>query len=615
MNNAIRGPKIVICTTPIRPVPTDYPPFGSMAIIQALRGAGYDPVFYDIDGLRPTFESVEEYFTREQPDVLGISAVVSTAYAYTKRLARMVKRVSPKTRIILGGNLAASAEILHRLAGIDYCVSGEGEVVAVNLMNYLSRRIERALGGDDFVALRAIPGISFLDADGRLVFTGFEAKIPAEDFIEPDYTILEKESRIENFIVDPLTRQDFAWDPRTSQPHRKGKKVATVVTTKGCVARCTFCHRWDKGYRTRPVDHIVRQIQHLKDRYNVGFIMFSDENFGSDRQLVNELIEAIKPLDVLYIVGGVRCRTVDPDLLKRLKDSGCTAVYYGMESGSTRILQVMEKNATLEHNRNAARWTAEAGLYTIYQLVLGMPGESAETIRETTEFFKEATALLPEPPLMRMSINFIQALPGTPVYEYARHIGEIGKTLAEEEKYLELISDINAADETKFINFTDWDYLTVQSWRRRMTIDCFTHYMRAKGLPGPSLKDIYRHLILPRISPKEYERLRRESQETLGYEQGGYFNLQRSLHYEIIGTYFYALRTPLIWAWLLKQEFKRLGPRRFASRLAETIRRRVAGPTHDAYADYRSLRKVVDAIVPKPATPDEMAMAPFRAGR
>src|SRR5437588_9544418 len=105
--------KIVINTTPIRPVPTTYPPFGSMAVIQSLRGAGYDPYFYDIDGLRPSFEEVELFFAERRPDVLGISAVVSTAYSYTKRLGRMIRRVSPKTRIVLGGNLAASAEILH----------------------------------------------------------------------------------------------------------------------------------------------------------------------------------------------------------------------------------------------------------------------------------------------------------------------------------------------------------------------------------------------------------------------------------------------------------------------------------------------------------------------
>ena len=89
---------IVLCTTPIRPSPTNYPPFGSMALIQSLRSAGYDPYFYDIDGLRPSFEQVVDFFKERAPDVLAVSAVVSTAYAYTKKLVHAVKEVSRKRK-------------------------------------------------------------------------------------------------------------------------------------------------------------------------------------------------------------------------------------------------------------------------------------------------------------------------------------------------------------------------------------------------------------------------------------------------------------------------------------------------------------------------------------
>lgn len=617
--NTAKSLDIVVCTTPIRPTPTDYPPFGSMAVIQALRAAGWDPYFYDIDGLRPSFAEVETFFAERQPDVLGISAVVSTAYTYTKQLARMVRRVSPRTRIVLGGNLAASAEIMHRLAGIDYCVSGEGEVVVVNLMSYLQDRAERrGLSGDDHDALSRVRGLSYLRPDGQMTFTGFETRLPPAEIADPDYTILETRSRIGNFITDPMTNPAFAWDPRAHEPKRKGKMMGTVVSTKGCVARCTFCHRWEKGYRAFDAEKVVGMIKYLMERYNVGFIQFGDENFGSDRAEVSALIEAVKPLDILYSIAGVRCRTVDPELLRRLKESGCVSVYYGMETGSQRILDVMEKNTTLQHNLNAAKWTVEAGLYTIYQLVVGMPGENDETISESIETFKKCTELLPENPIKRLSVNFIQALPGTPVYEYARLKGLIGRSLAEEEKYLELISDIDAADDTKFLNFTDCDYLTVQSWRRRLILECIAHYRRVRGLPAPSLSDIYEHVVLQRLDPARYEALRLEAEKKeggLSYTKGGYFNLQRSLYYDIIAAYLYPVRTPVLWLWLLAREYQRLGPASFARRVRETLRHRIFGSGYDSYNDYRSLRKVVDGGAPKPAGDTELAMAPFRAGR
>ena len=126
--------KICIVTTPIRPQPTVFPPFGSMAIIQSLRSKGHEVYFHHIDYHRFTNEQNIDYFTDHKFDLVGISAVVSTAYAYTKYLAKLIKSVSPSSIIFCGGNLAASAEILHRKASIDYCVIGDGEIISQNLV-------------------------------------------------------------------------------------------------------------------------------------------------------------------------------------------------------------------------------------------------------------------------------------------------------------------------------------------------------------------------------------------------------------------------------------------------------------------------------------------------
>ncbi len=218
--------KIILCTTPIRPTPTDYPPFGALAIIQALRDAGYDPAFYDIDGLRPSFYAVIQHIRTEQPDVLLISAVVSTAYAYVKRLGKWVKKVSPRTRIVVGGNLAASAELLHRKCSVDICVIGEGERIIVNLMKHY------ADGGHR----HEIKGITFLNQYQQFVFTGYETAIPAAELADPDYSILEKHTRIQNFITR-CNRKEFIEDPRTVISRFIGKRTGTVTSAKGCVAR------------------------------------------------------------------------------------------------------------------------------------------------------------------------------------------------------------------------------------------------------------------------------------------------------------------------------------------------------------------------------------------
>jgi len=608
--------KIVICTTPIRPVPTTYPPFGSLAVIQSLREIGCDPYFYDIDGLRPSWEEIERFFRDSQPDVVGISAVVSTAYAYTKNLTRMIRRVSPEARIVVGGNLAASAEILHRLAGIDVCVIGEGELVVQNLLEAFERGRERVDPG----ALEAVKGITFLKPDGEMHFTGYETRLPAEEVFNPDFSILEKYSRISNFINEPFERPDFCQDPRSFEPHRRGKKMATLVTAKGCVARCTFCHRWDKGYRAIPVGQIIAKVKTLMERYNVGFITFTDENFGSDRRQTEEFIRQIAPLDILWQVGGVRVRSVDGDLLRRMKEAGCVAVYYGMETGSPAILRIMEKNATLQNNLDAARWTEEAGLFTICQMVLAMPGETPETIRETTEFLKKVTEDSYESPRSRLSINYIQALPGTPVYEYARLKGLIGRSLLDEEKYLIAISDIDAADDTKMLNFTDYDYLTVRSWRRRIVLEVMRHYYQHNKVPVPSFPSFLWRLAKSKLlgekakpdSADFHEEMRRKVIED--YSKGGYFNLSRDLGYDVIVGYFYPLRHLILAAWLLQDEFRRMPLREFLGHLRKWLRCRLR-PWPKASVEPISLRKTVAAMAPPAATHTERSMQPLRDGR
>lgn len=605
---------IVITTTPIRPVPTAYPPFGSMAVIHALRRAGFDPYFYDIDGLRPPFEEVEAFLRERKPDVIGISAVVSTAYDYVKRLVAAVRKASPRTRIVVGGNLAASAEILLRLAGVDACVIGEGEVTAVQLMRALADMKDRPL---DRKSLVGVMGIAFLDDAGEMVFTGYETRVPPEEVFKPDWALLEERSRISNYFVDPATRAEFVRDPRSAQPHREGKKVATLITAKGCVARCTFCHRWDKGYRPIPPDQIVAHIEFLKKRYGVGYVMFTDENFGSDRRHVLELLEKLKPLDILWTVGGVRVRSMSLDVLKKMREAGCVSVFYGMETGSPRILEVMEKKATLQDNLNAAKWTREAGLFTIYQMILGMPGEDSSSVQETIEFLKTVTQDAFESPRSVMSINYIQALPGTPVYECARRMGLIGRTLLEEEAYLLHISNVDAADDTRMLNFTDEDYLTVRSWRRRIVLEVMRHYHVHNRTKTPSFASFLWRMATRNIKKTadhysvDAEKVREAVIEEYG--KGGYFNLQRDLAYDAIVAYFWPLRGLILSAWLLQDEFRRLPLGEFLGHVADWFRARLS--PRRATGRGESLRLLMARTAPLSATKTEEAMKPLREGR
>ena len=505
------SPKILIVTIPLRPIPTDFPPMGSLSVITALKKAGFNNTeFYDIDYLRPALSDVLNYIEDKKPDILGISAVVSTAYEYTKNLSLEIQKRLPETTILMGGNLGASAEIVLKKTGVEYICTSEGERTAVDFVNCW----KTAKSKDDF---KNVNGLTFLDQNNEMVITPFQDPVEAEKVYDIDWSLMGEGEKIEFFFplshLAPIISNSFSLDPRVSDSHRKGKRVAGLAASKGCVARCTFCHRWDKGIRYIPVPVLMERLDKLIEKYNVGFVNFSDENFGTDRKWLAQFILEIAKRDILWRVSGMRVNTIDPESIKKMKEAGCSCIYYGMESGSQKILDVMEKVTKVEQNYNAVKWMAENNLYTIVQLIIGMPGETQETIDETCKFTSYFVEQSPNTDPNALSINFAQALPGTPLYEIARRKGQIGSFIEGEEKYLYQISDRDARDGETFLNFTEYPRLLLEKWHFDIQRETRSAYIKKWGM------DNYYKVVLNSPRFKDLA----EMKETAGTTESGYF--------------------------------------------------------------------------------------------
>ena len=505
------SPKILIVTIPLRPIPTDFPPMGSLSVITALKKAGFNNTeFYDIDYLRPALSDVLNYIEDKKPDILGISAVVSTAYEYTKNLSLEIQKRLPETTILMGGNLGASAEIVLKKTGVEYICTSEGERTAVDFVNCW----KTAKSKDDF---KNVNGLTFLDQNNEMVITPFQDPVEAEKVYDIDWSLMGEGEKIDFFFplshLAPIISNSFSLDPRVSDSHRKGKRVAGLAASKGCVARCTFCHRWDKGIRYIPVPVLMERLDKLIEKYNVGFVNFSDENFGTDRKWLAQFILEIAKRDILWRVSGMRVNTIDPESIKKMKEAGCSCIYYGMESGSQKILDVMEKVTKVEQNYNAVKWMAENNLYTIVQLIIGMPGETQETIDETCKFTSYFVEQSPNTDPNALSINFAQALPGTPLYEIARRKGQIGSFIEGEEKYLYQISDRDARDGETFLNFTEYPRLLLEKWHFDIQRETRSAYIKKWGM------DNYYKVVLNSPRFKDLA----EMKETAGTTESGYF--------------------------------------------------------------------------------------------
>ncbi len=459
--------KAVFITLPQRGNPSFFPPLGPLAVMNALKKHGYENIhFYNIDVLRPSREEAIEHIVSLRPDVVAISAPVSTAYDNCRFFSKELKKVLPNIKIILGGNMTASAEIIFRGTDVDYCIIGEGEKVIGELFDCMQ-------SNNDPADLSKIKGLAYM-LDGRFACTGYTDQIPQHQIFDVDWDMLDELSVKHYFTplneLDPLSvRYKYFFYDDIYALQSKGteyakKTIAIMSCSKGCIGRCTYCHRFTKGIRVVPVDIVMMRIKELIHRFNIGAIEFSDECFGVNKQWLADFCKAIGGLDIVWRVGGMRVDAVTPEIIKMMKNAGCRTIVYGVESGSERILKIMEKKVSIQQNINAIQWTVEAGLYTIPQLVIGMPGETTETIKETANFTANAITISNRQNPGEVGMTFAQALPGTPLYEYARSVGIIGATPEAEEEYLIRISDKDAADRHSTLNFTKYPRLIMLSW-------------------------------------------------------------------------------------------------------------------------------------------------------
>ena len=171
--------KSIFITLPQRDLPDGTPPLGAMAVINSLRKAGYkDTILYNIDVLRPSREEAIDYIVDYNPEILCVSAPVSTGYENCKFFSLELKQRLPNVTILLGGNMAVSAEILLKKTGVDFCVFGEGEKVCCQLFDKIAKDGPRK----EFYAIK---GLAFLDGE-RIINTGYADELSKEEIFDID---------------------------------------------------------------------------------------------------------------------------------------------------------------------------------------------------------------------------------------------------------------------------------------------------------------------------------------------------------------------------------------------------------------------------------------------
>ena len=447
--------------------------------------------FFDIDMLYPDDEFIENYFRENKTDIVGLSAVVSTSYMQVKRLAKIIKKVNPGTLIVCGGYLTAAANTVLRKTDVDICAVGDGEVAWVGLLQFTKEHLESGKNKFDIDKLLEIKGIAILDdskpEEAELRFSGYGKRLSSCDMTFPDFDYLKSgllgdEEAHKNHFRHFSLNENFIMDERSFEPGRR-PMVSGINTSKGCVARCTFCQRGAKGYTTYDLDKLEKYIIMLKE-YDVGFISVDDENFASNIEYTKQVAQLFHKHGFLWQAMGVRCTSVTKEDIQFFYDHGCTALKFGIESGAQLILDIMEKKFTVDDIKKVIFACFDIGLYSPPMgFMLGMPGESLDTCRESGKLMGELASHIGIPPSVIFSkTDILYAIPlvGTPLYEYGRKLGLIGNTVEEEEKYLEMVSNVGAY-KRYYINFNGAPMSEVVFWDILVFMEATRTYYKLRG--------------------------------------------------------------------------------------------------------------------------------------
>ncbi len=187
-----------------------------------------------------------------------------------------------------------------------------------------------------------------------------------------------------------------------------------MSSTRGCPYTCSFCgdkRLWGGKVRRHSVDNIITELEHLKDTYEVNLVDFVDGTFTFDRKYLQTFCNAIinHNLDIKWRCTA-RYDNLDEDLLKLMKQANCVGLYFGLESGSDRVLRAIDKKITVAEIIKVSNMVHDSGIFTATSVIMGLPYETKEDMEETLKLMKKVKTDV-------FDVNSYIPLPGTPLYD------------------------------------------------------------------------------------------------------------------------------------------------------------------------------------------------------
>ncbi len=326
---------------------------------------------------------------------VGINVPFSNVAEIAFGLAARIKNHSPHVKMVFGGvHPSTFPETTLKQLGVDYVIAGEGEYAMLDLV----------LGKD----LATIDGLWWCDDQGQLHAPAKPGRVADLDQLPlPAWDLLPMELYLSR-------------SPRGDQHHRS----LSLITSRGCPFVCTFCSVHPvsgRNWRSRSPQSVLSEVREAVQKYGINHLEIEDDNFTLERTRALSILEGFKTFPGLTwaVHNGLRVDTLDDELLRAIKDSGCIQLNLAIEHGSKTVLNAMNKQLSLEKVEEVVKKCGQLGIASMGFCIVGHPGESSEAFRESYLFYQRLrrnglTAIVP---------FIVNAYPGTELYRLAHDNG------------------------------------------------------------------------------------------------------------------------------------------------------------------------------------------------
>lgn len=337
-----------------------------------------------------SYQELKQRIEKISPDIIGITAMTFTLIDVIKTVA-LVKEINPRVKVILGGPHAHiyPKETLQ-LDGVDFVVMGEGEKALLELINNIDQPNQ----------LKDINNLAYKSND----------QIVINKITEYNKNLNELPFPARHLVPYKRYRSILSGD----------NAITTMFTSRGCPYRCAFCDRPNMGkiFRSRSAENVVNEMEKCLEM-GIDEIFIYDDTFTVDKQRVINICDEIIKRNLKF-TWDVRARvdTVNEEVLRKLKQAGCVRIHYGVESGTEKILKVLNKGIHLDQVVKVFNLTKKIGISTFAYFMVGCPTETKENILETIKFAKKLNTDY-------VQITLFTPFPATKIYNDALKQGII----------------------------------------------------------------------------------------------------------------------------------------------------------------------------------------------